>query len=317
MSRRYGITLAVLWLAGFAAATLVIQIQHIGPAVVFPALAAVLLETSLYASLAFEETRCRWRWQWVALLAPVPYLLYTLPLGRASVAEAGILTLLAGVASAWFRLAPRGRLSDFTFVGLMAAPLIFKLFPHLYPRAHEDLRLDFLGQLLWIRAGVVAVLRDRQQRGIHFGFVPVRHEWLTGLRWFLLAMPVVLGLVAATGFATFTLPRAAWWVTSATVAGTFLGVLWVVALSEEFFFRGLLQQWFTELTSNRWAGLVLASVLFGSAHLGFRQFPNWRFAAIAAVAGVFYGLSFEKGHGIRAAMVTHALMVTVWRTLFR
>ncbi|HNY38802.1 MAG TPA: type II CAAX endopeptidase family protein [Bryobacteraceae bacterium] len=317
MSRRYGITLAVLWLAGFVAAALVIQIQHIGLGIVFPALAAVLLEASLYASLAFEEIRCRWRWQYVALLAPVPYLLYTLPLGRSSVVEPAVLILLAALAAGWFRFTPSGRLADFAFVALMAAPLIFKLFPLIYPRAHEDLRLDFLGQLLWIRAGVIAVLHDRPQRGIHFGFVPSRQEWAAGLRWFAYSLPAVLGLVVATGFASFAIPKTPWWLTACLATGTFLGIFWVVALSEEFFFRGLLQQWLAEITRNRWAGLILASVLFGSAHLGFRGFPNWRFAAVAAASGIFYGLSFEKGNGIRAAMVTHALLVTVWRALFR
>lgn len=309
--------MAILWLAGFVAAALVIHVQNIGAPIVLPALAAVLLEVSLYASLAFEEVRCRWRWQWVALLAAGPYLLYTLPLGLASPAPLAVLVLLAAAASAWFRFVPRGRLADFAFVALMAAPLIFKLFPLIYPKAHEDLRLDFLGQLLWIRAGVVAVLHDRAQRGIHFGFIPSRQEWMTGLKWFVYALPVVLGLVVATGFAKFVLPTAPWWATTATAAGTFLGILWVVALSEEFFFRGLLQQWLAELTRSRWAALLIASALFGAAHLGFREFPNWRFALIAGVTGIFYGLSFEKGSGIRAAMVTHALLVTVWKTLFR
>ncbi len=317
MSRRYGITLAILWLAGFVAAALVIQIQNIGSSIVLPALAAVLLEVSLYASLAFEEIRCRWRWQWVALLAAGPYLLYTLPLGLAAPAPLAVIILLAAAASAWFRFVPRGRFADFAFIALMAAPLIFKLFPLIYPKAHDDLRLDFLGQLLWIRAGVVAVLHDRAQRGIHFGFIPSKHEWVIGLKWFVFALPMVLGLVMATGFASFVLPTAPWWTTTAATASTFLGILWVVALSEEFFFRGLLQQWLSEITRSRWAALLIASTLFGAAHLGFRNFPNWRFALIAGVTGVFYGLSFEKGNGIRAAMVTHALLVTVWRTLFR
>src|ERR1039458_2898268 len=38
------------------------------------------------------------------------------------------------------------------------------------------------------------------------------------------------------------------------IAATFVGVLWVVALSEEFFFRGLLQQWMVQWTGRpAWA----------------------------------------------------------------
>ncbi|MBE0660119.1 MAG: CPBP family intramembrane metalloprotease [Bryobacteraceae bacterium] len=317
MSRRYGITLGVLVLAGIVAAVIVVQTQNIGLRIVLPALAAVLLEAALYASLAFEEVRCKWRWQAVALLAPVPYLLYTIPLGLASALSASVLVLIAATASAWFRIAPRGRVADFAYIALVAAPLLFKLFPLLYPKAHDDLRLDFLGQLMWIRAAIVAVLHDRPQRGIHFGFIPTRQEWLTGFKWFAFALPPVLGLVVWTGFASLEIPQAAWWKTAATTVGTFVGILWVVALSEEFLFRGLLQQWFEEITGKRWIALAAASILFGAVHLGFRGFPNYRFAAIAAIAGVFYGMAFAKGNGIRAAMVAHACMVAVWRTLFR
>lgn len=317
MSRRYGITLAVLWLAGFVAAALVIQVQNIGLSIVLPALAAVLLESSLYATLAFEEIRCKWRWQAVALLAPVPYLLYTIPLGLASPISAAVLVLLAATASAWFRLLPRGRVTDFAYVALVAAPLLFKLFPLLFPKAHDDLRLDFLGQLMWIRAAVVAVLHDRPQRGIHFGFIPTRQEWIAGLKWSAYALPPVLVVAVTTGFASIAVPQAAWWKTAGIAIATFIGILWVVALSEEFLFRGLLQQWFEEITGKRWIALIAASMLFGAVHLGFREFPNYRFAAIAAVAGIFYGMAFVRGNGIRAAMVTHACMVAVWRTLFR
>ena len=61
--------------------------------------------------------------------------------------------------------------------------------------------------------------------------------------------------------------------------------------------------------------VTFASVAFGFCHLWFRGFPNWRFAIVAAVAGWFYGKAYERGQGIRAAMVTHALAVTVWQTL--
>ena len=56
----------------------------------------------------------------------------------------------------------------------------------------------------------------------------------------------------------------------------------------------------------------------GAVHLPFGgQFPNWKFAALAAVAHLGYGIAFQKGKGVRAAMVTHALVVTVWRVFLR
>jgi membrane protease YdiL (CAAX protease family) len=64
----------------------------------------------------------------------------------------------------------------------------------------------------------------------------------------------------------------------------------VVGLSEEFFFRGMLQQLLTKRLKSTIAGLLLTSILFGLVHLPFRGFPNWRFALLAALAGIFYGL---------------------------
>jgi uncharacterized protein len=100
--------------------------------------------------------------------------------------------------------------------------------------------------------------------------------------------------------------------------GVFLGVLWFVALSEEFFFRGLLQQWLERWTGNASAALIAASVIFGSAHLGFhRIFPNWRWAIVAGILGVFLGLAWRKARSVQASMVTHALIVTVWKVFLQ
>ena len=48
----------------------------------------------------------------------------------------------------------------------------------------------------------------------------------------------------------------------------------------------------------------------------FGTFPNWRFAILAAVAGLFYGFAFIRTRGIRAPMVVHALVVTAWQLFF-
>jgi membrane protease YdiL (CAAX protease family) len=64
-------------------------------------------------------------------------------------------------------------------------------------------------------------------------------------------------------------------------------------------------------------GMVVSSLCFGAVHLPYRNFPNWRFALLATVAGVFYGLAFEKARSLRAAMIAHALVVTVWTVAFQ
>lgn len=268
---------------------------------------AVVVEAAMYASLARRAWRERWQPRLLVAAAPLSCALYHVALPQSSLRSVLALGAMAAafvLMSPWLR---RFRYGWAVLVALAAAPVLLKAFRPLYPPAGE-LRMEFLGQLMWIRTTLATILRDWQPEGVGFGFWPEPREWKTGLRYFLLLAPVVLALALATGFASPQRPEGPWAMTLAKAAGTFFGILWVVALSEEFFFRGLLQPRI---------GLWAASALFGLAHLGFREFPNWRFALVAAVAGVFYGLAYRAGGGIRAAMVTHACTVALWRTFFR
>jgi membrane protease YdiL (CAAX protease family) len=106
----------------------------------------------------------------------------------------------------------------------------------------------------------------------------------------------------------FTSPAPLW-----KIAGTFLAFFWVVVLSEEFLVRGVLQGWMEEWTRSQQAGLLLTSILFGLAHLFYRDFPNWRWALIAATLGWFCGHARNQAGSIRASVVTHTLVITTWR----
>jgi membrane protease YdiL (CAAX protease family) len=178
------------------------------------------------------------------------------------------------------------------------------------------LRVDTLGELMWIRTGAFAMLSIRRVKGVGFGFWPRGREWTIGAGYFVALLPVVVLAAWAVGFTKPHLPALGWDRAAELALTTFFGVLWVVALGEEFFFRGLLQQWFGAWLKNEWIGLVLASAFFGAVHLWYRAFPNWRFAVLAGIAGVFYGLAFRQARSIRASMVTHALAVTTWRLFF-
>jgi uncharacterized protein len=49
-------------------------------------------------------------------------------------------------------------------------------------------------------------------------------------------------------------------------------------------------------------------------HLGFHhQFPNWRWAIVAGIMGLFCGMIWRNSRSVQASMVAHALTVTVWR----
>ncbi len=276
-----------------------------------PAAAAIGIEAVLYVAATLESVRARLETRfgparlalWMTLSGVVPYCLcgafdsqLFLPLLAA-----------AAVVSYWFVVFPKGRVSELLFVAFVAAVLLSPLFAAIYGQPWQKVPLAVLGQSMWTRLAIVSALSIGKMDVAGFGLLPNRVEWRTGIVHFLMFVPVGALLGWATGFASFHMKPIPWWQTVAIAVATFLGMLWVVALREEFFFRGLLQPWL---------GLIVTSILFGSVHLPFRSFPNWRFAILAAAAGLFYGRAYQSAKSVRAAMVTHALVNTAWRVFF-
>jgi membrane protease YdiL (CAAX protease family) len=277
-------------------------------------LAAGLIQLAFYFSLASPKWRESWTPARLILLAPVPWLVYSIPCGVFRPHAMVALVALVALAALWFHFLPKSRFTDLGFVALMASPLLFNWFGAIYPRPWPKVPVEILGHVAWIQVGLATILNVRRIDS-GFGFWPEARHWRAGLLWFAASMPPVLALVYGLGFAHFELPAASY--KYAVAVPTFFGILWVVALSEEFFFRGLLQRWFEEWSGRPAFAIGLASVLFGLAHLGYGRFPNWDMALLAAVMGVFYGLACRQGGGVRAAMVAHALVVTIWKTFFR
>jgi CAAX protease family protein len=322
--RRYAAVLICIWLVLGAGGIIYSRFLSIPVGIAIPLLVALLVEISLYFAPAFREFRetlaARYSAPRIAaglvVGAVVPYLIYSLPTGQFRVSAITGIVLLATVAAGWYLAMPHKPASDFAFLAFLAGIVLWKVFPDLYPSPAPRIRIDILGQLMWIRTGVGAMLILRRIEGTGFGFVPLRGDWGIGLRHYVYFLPVGIPLALGTGLVRFRPVPLEWWKVTPLAAATFFGMLWVVALSEEFFFRGVLQHQLSRLLANETAAVLIASVLFGLAHLPFRQFPNWRFALVATIAGCFYGRAFSRAGSIRAAMVTHALVNTTTRMLF-
>ena len=89
-----------------------------------------------------------------------------------------------------------------------------------------------------------------------------------------------------------------------------------VAWLEELFFRGFLQNLLSNSLGSTWQGQLIASVLFGLSHIFHAPTPNWRYVALASVAGWFYGAAYRSGSNLVASSLTHTLVDTAWRTWF-
>jgi hypothetical protein len=76
--------------------------------------------------------------------------------------------------------------------------------------------------------------------------------------------------------------------------------LLVTVLAEELVFRALLQRTLAARLGP-WAGLLLATLLFGAVHLPFSTL----FAVVATVAGLGYGLAFHFSGRLGPAVALH------------
>jgi len=99
----------------------------------------------------------------------------------------------------------------------------------------------------------------------------------------------------------------------------FFAIYFTIAIPEELLFRGILQNLLCHgihRGPKGVYGLLIASVIFGSSHLHHAPVPNWRYAILATLAGVFYGYTYRNRQRISASALTHALVDTAWHFWF-
>ncbi len=131
----------------------------------------------------------------------------------------------------------------------------------------------------------------------------------------LLALPLAL-LGFALGFlGPFRLPARP---DPLAFIGRFAITLLGVAIPEELLFRSLLQNWLVRRLGCPVRGLLAAAALFGAAHLnnGPGPLPNWPYMLLATIAGLGYGLVFQRSTSVLASAFLHALVNSVRHTFF-
>lgn len=134
-----------------------------------------------------------------------------------------------------------------------------------------------------------------------------------GLREFCFYAPIAIPLGLGLGFLHFH----ASWPMPLRAGGAFLFTFFFIAIPEELFFRGWLQN-LLERRLGRTAALLLTAVLFGLAHWNKRTASfNWRYVLLAALAGVFYGRAWRAERRVGASAITHATVDTLWSLWLR
>jgi len=278
--------LAPLFYAGFAPdhfATIATRLPRVGR-VATPALLSIP-----YALVALSFGVLRW--EWLALYALLPVGLAFL-LDQARNVDAKV----------------RGNWRDFLVLAALGLAVDLRWLEPAWPHG-----LAAAGKILLLDAGIYGFLSVRQLDGVGFDMRLKLHDIALGLREFLFYAPVAILLGLALGFLHFH----AQWPEPLRAIGAFVFTFVFIAIPEEVFFRGWLQN-LLERRIGRSAALVLTAILFGLAHWNKRTISfNWRYVLLASLAGIFYGRAWRSQRRVGASSITHATVDTLWSLWFR
>jgi CAAX protease family protein len=168
--------------------------------------------------------------------------------------------------------------------------------------------------LLAISVALATFLFARQFDGVGYNIVWGSNALFSILLHFGILATILIPLGIVLHFIQFNPTQAHWKSLPLDALGIFLLTAW----PEELLFRGLLQNSLSRTFSSQNGGWIAASVVFGLAHITNNGvFPNWRYALLATIAGIFYGRTWRKTGSIFPAAIVHAMVDTTWHLLFR
>jgi len=195
---------------------------------------------------------------------------------------------------------------DLAAILLLWLPLEFAAGGSLVPRPAQGF-LHSVGYGVAILLGLVLFLGYRAFPGMKYNLPRSRRDLWLPLAGFVLVAPILVVVGIAIGFIPMPqLPVQSGGRMAAAVGIIFAGT----AVPEEILFRALIQNWLMQRLGRNWRTLLLASIIFGAAHLdnGPQAAPNWRYMIEATVAGFAYGKVFDTGSSVLSSAALHAMV---------
>ena len=231
------------------------------------------------------------RWSWFALYALLPVLM-SLLLYRASVADSE----------------QRGDWRDFLILALLGLAVDLRWFEPAWPP-----RFGVFNKMLLLDAGIYGFLAIRRLQGVGFDLRLRLADLQIGGRELAIYAPIAIALGLTLGF----LHLHAYIPTASYVVLAWIFTFFFIAVPEELFFRGWLQNLLERRIGPRWS-LGVTAVLFGISHFNKRAAHfNWRYVLLATLAGIFYGRAWRQQRRVGASAVTHASVDTLWSVWLR
>jgi membrane protease YdiL (CAAX protease family) len=289
----------------------------LGPALPFAFFSGGLLLAPLwfFGFGAAEWLRQRLTSSWPRILLPsllgLSYLVFAIPAGifywRACVVMFALPVILAAFLELP-KLGPAMNWRDGAALALLAAIYMLHGITGAWPYAE----LAALPKLFLLDIAIYLLLVIRGLDGVGYSLVPSLRALVTGAREWLFFAPFGIGLGLALGFIHFY-PR--WPSAAVAITSVFVTFLFI-AVPEELFFRGILQNLLESRLGQRGA-LLLTALLFGLSHFNKGARFNWRYVLLATIAGIFYGRAWRERRQLLAAIVTHTAVDVAWSLWFR
>ncbi len=275
-------------------------------------LLSYLLFTSRHYLEWLRERTAKSRFLFPAMLLAV-YILYGLGPGRLRIPESLLIPAYLGFPILFATFAvqrgERPNRHDLLTVVFLYMPVELSALARAWQPAHSGIPSPThpLSQLLAMNLALFCFLVVRPLDGIGFTFRLRKQDIVQALIAFAWFFPLALVFGMATGLVPFKphLPD------PALIIPIILGKSLMVALPEEVLFRGLLQnllQRAAPTARGRMAALLVSSVVFGFSHLNNHPLFDWRYVTIASVAGIAYGIVYNRTGKVTAAAITHSLI---------
>lgn len=239
-----------------------------------------------------------------------PYLAFAIPAGRFDWKMLVAMVALAVIPSAVLescRSNSRLVWQDAVVLGSLVATHLLRLLDPAWPAQLAAPPKLFLIDIVLYAYTVVRPL-DR----IGYSFVPRLSAFRIGFREWLFFLPFGIGLGTVLHFTHFH----ARWPAPIGIGSAIVATFLFVAIPEELFFRGIVQN-LLETRIGRIGALLVAAVLFGFSHYHRGGIFDWRYILLAAIAGIFYGRAWRARHQLLAAILTHTAVDVVWSVWFR
>lgn len=230
-------------------------------------------------------------WDWLALYALLPVSISAL-MWKARRSDPG----------------QRGNWRDFVLLAVLGLAVDLRWFEHAWPP-----HLTLFNKILLLDAGIWGFLIVRRLDGVGFNLRLQLRDLGVGLRELVFYTPIAISLGLGLGF--LHLHKSASWI--GQLPWAFLFTFFFIAIPEELFFRGWLQN-LLERRIGRYPALFLTAALFGLSHFNKRAVHfNWRYVLLAALAGIFYGRAWRQQRRVGASAITHASVDTIWSLWLR